>query len=314
MPLALFIPPQIFLAHLQLSELYMAWIHTEVIDSIGPLEYILNTPSHHRVHHSRNPEYIDKNYGGMLIIWDRLFDTFKAEDKSDPPVYGLVHPVKSFNPMRVQFHPWPVIWRRIKRAKTMHDKLGVVFCGPGWRPGLPRLGNPAELPKIVRPVNSYDPQISWLKNTYIIVHFGIVLMFYHELTLFQHQFSASILNIALVGLIASITTLGLILDNKRRYRNLLELIRCVLFFQARKSIVPIIDGGLERSGVSLHLRTSVISVLFLIFALSIVINSMELLISYAHLLLQIQKSGTKNTFETNEFTKANSRPEKLRVM
>lgn len=253
---------------------------------MGPLEYILNTPSHHRVHHSRNPEYIDKNYGGMLIIWDRLFGTFKAEDKSNPPVYGLVHPVRSFNPIRIQFHPWPVIWRRIKRAKTFGDKLAVLFYGPGWRPGQPRLGDPSELPKIVRPVNSYDPQLSFLKNFYIVVHFGIILMFYHELTLYQHQFSSSILNIALLSLLSSIISLGFLMDNKSPYRNLLEFIRCVLFFQTKQSLILIIDGGLERSGVSPRLRTSIITLLFLIFAISTVINCTQLLLSCAVSLYQ----------------------------
>ena len=72
------IPPSIFLAHLQLGELYMFWIHNEIITTLGPLEYILNTPSHHRVHHGRNPKYIDKNYGGVFIIWDRIFGTFQV--------------------------------------------------------------------------------------------------------------------------------------------------------------------------------------------------------------------------------------------
>lgn len=278
MPIALFIPPQVFLAHLQLSELYMAWLHTEIVDTIGPLEYILNTPSHHRVHHSRNPEYIDKNYGGMLIIWDRLFDTFKAEDKSNPPVYGLVHPIKSFNPMQVQFHTWPVIWRRIKRAKSFQDKLGVVFNGPGWRPGLKRLGNPEELPKIERPVDSYDPQLSFWQNTYVVIHFGLLLLFYHELTLYRDRFSPILLNAGVVSLIASITSLGIMLDDKHRYGAVYELARCLLFFLARHLIIPILDNGLEKSGLSIQCRIIFMIAVYLLFALSVLLNSLVLAI------------------------------------
>lgn len=280
MPLALFIPPQVFLVHLQLSELYMAWIHTEIVDTTGPLELILNTPSHHRVHHSRNPEYIDKNYGGMLIIWDRLFDTFKAEDKTNPPVFGLVHPVRSFNPLRLQFHPWPIIWRRLKRYDDFSDKLRVIFYGPGWRPGLNRLGDPTELPKIVRPINSYNPQLNRWQNFYVIVHFGLLLLFYHELTLHQYQFSPAFVNIGVIALLTSIISLGLMLDNKHRYSTIYELTRCILFLLARQSISTILDQGLERTGINYHYRTVAISAIQILFLLSVLINTLFLLMRY----------------------------------
>ncbi|EDV28202.1 uncharacterized protein TRIADDRAFT_3988, partial [Trichoplax adhaerens] len=101
LPLALLVPPPVFLVHIQLNLIFQFWIHTEVIDKIGPLEYFLNTPSHHRVHHSRNPQYIDKNYAGVLIIWDRIFGTFEPEDEEG--VYGLTSPVATWNPLWVQF-------------------------------------------------------------------------------------------------------------------------------------------------------------------------------------------------------------------
>lgn len=280
MPLALFVPPQIFLAHLQLSELYMAWLHTEIVDTVGPLEWILNTPSHHRVHHARNPEYIDKNYGGMLIIWDRLFATFKQEDKSDPPVYGLVHPVRSFNPIRVQFHPWPIIWRRLKRAKCLSHKLAVVLYGPGWSPGLGRLGEPEKIPKIIRPVPSYDPEISWWQSGYVVAHFGLLLLFYHELTLYQDRYKPIVLNVGVLALLASITTLGLILDNKRRFTSAYELARCLVFFEARHYLVPIMMEGLKRTGLSLAHQMLAVSLVYAFFAVSVLIMSFHLAVRY----------------------------------
>lgn len=102
LPLALFVRPSIFMVHSHLNLLYQFWIHTEVVDSLGPLEYILNTPSHHRVHHGRNPYCIDKNYAGVLIIWDRMFGTFESEKKDEQIAYGLVHPVNSFDPIYIQ--------------------------------------------------------------------------------------------------------------------------------------------------------------------------------------------------------------------
>ncbi|CAJ0936071.1 unnamed protein product [Ranitomeya imitator] len=99
-PMALFIPPSVFAVHLQFNLLYQFWIHTEFINNLGPLELILNTPSHHRVHHGRNPYCIDSNYAGTLIIWDRIFGTFVPE--KDKVVYGLTHPVNTFDPFNVQ--------------------------------------------------------------------------------------------------------------------------------------------------------------------------------------------------------------------
>lgn len=256
----------------------MAWLHTEVVDSIGPLELILNTPSHHRVHHSRNPEYIDKNYGGMLIVWDRLFGTFKQEDKNNPPVYGLVHPVKSFNPFRVQFHPWPIIWRRVSRAKTVKHKLGVLLNGPGWRPGLGRLGNTADIPKLDFPIVTYDPPMRFWKKVYVVVHFGLLLFFYHELTLYQQQFRAIVLNVGVLALLASITSLGLLLDDKRRYCGAFELARCIMFFWARNYLTPIISHGLKRTGLSLANILISISIVQNLFLVSIVLISSNLLI------------------------------------
>ena len=148
-PLALMgIPPSIFLAHLQLGELYMFWLHTEMVPKLGFLEYIFNTPSHHRVHHARNRQYIDKNYGGVFIFWDFLFDSFKAEDPEDPPVYGLVHPVQSFNPIYLQLHHWATIFRRIRDTPGLVNKIKVPFYGPGWDVGKPRLGHNHEIPEV----------------------------------------------------------------------------------------------------------------------------------------------------------------------
>lgn len=278
MPLALVIPPQIFLAHLQLSELYMAWLHTEVVDNIGPLEFILNTPSHHRVHHGRNPEYIDKNYGGMLIIWDRMFNTFKAEDKTIPAVYGLVHPIKNFNPIKVQFHPWPILWRRLNRLGSFKQQLRAIFYGPGWNPtSHSRLGDSNKIPKIVHPVESYDPDLSGWKKTYIVAHFGLLLLFYHHLTFYQDKFGSVLINTGVLCLLVSITTLGMMLNADKAYGSRYELIRCLLFFQARQHLIQIIDHGLVLDlGASFYYRKMIILGIQLFFGLSAIVNSIGL--------------------------------------
>jgi sterol desaturase/sphingolipid hydroxylase (fatty acid hydroxylase superfamily) len=113
-----------------LNLIYQFWIHTEAIRSIGWLERILNTPSHHRVHHGSNRQYLDRNHGGIVIIWDRLFGTFEPE--REPVVYGLTRNIHTFNPLRIATHEWGDILRDIASASTWHDRFSFLLRGPGW--------------------------------------------------------------------------------------------------------------------------------------------------------------------------------------
>ncbi|XP_054156015.1 alkylglycerol monooxygenase-like [Oppia nitens] len=216
LPMALFIPPSIFLTHLQLSEIYMIWIHTEAIGSLGPLEWLLNTPSHHRVHHGRNRPYIDKNYGGTLIIWDRLFGTFQSEDTvGEPVVYGLVHPVQSYNPFYLQFHHWIRIGQSVFRAENWSNRFGHLFYGPGWSPGKPRLGLATDVPLIDHPVEYWSPAIPFWQNVYTIVHFLLILGYYYTVADGHRQLSQQTISYCIVVLLVSLTTIGLLLENSR---------------------------------------------------------------------------------------------------
>ncbi|WP_035726267.1 sterol desaturase family protein [Eisenibacter elegans] len=113
-----------------LNLIYQFWIHTEIVGKLGPLEWVFSTPSHHRVHHGRNPEYIDKNHGGVFIIWDRMFGTFQEEKAK--PVYGITTPVKSWNPVWVNFAHFKTIGQQLSEARSWQDKLKVLFYKPGW--------------------------------------------------------------------------------------------------------------------------------------------------------------------------------------
>jgi len=113
-----------------LNLIYQFWIHTEVIRSIGPLERILNTPAHHRVHHGSDREYLDRNHGSILIVWDRLFGTFEPEGRA--PTYGLTKDIKTFNPLRIATHEWAAIISDIRGARTWRDRVSYLVRGPGW--------------------------------------------------------------------------------------------------------------------------------------------------------------------------------------
>ena len=125
--------PWMILLQQSISLLYQFFIHTERIGKLwNPIEFVMNTPSHHRVHHGSNAQYLDKNYGGILIIWDRLFGTFEAE--KERVRYGLTKNIDTFNPLRVATHEWVAIGRDLRRAKSWSARWGHLFRRPGWSP------------------------------------------------------------------------------------------------------------------------------------------------------------------------------------
>jgi len=132
-PLALVgFAPWMILTQQAISLLYQFWLHTEAIGSLDPLEAVLNTPSHHRVHHGSNVEYLDRNHAGILIIWDKLFGTFEPEVA--PVAYGLTTNLTTFHPVRVAFHEWRAMLRDVRGARRLRDALGYLFGPPGWSP------------------------------------------------------------------------------------------------------------------------------------------------------------------------------------
>jgi sterol desaturase/sphingolipid hydroxylase (fatty acid hydroxylase superfamily) len=120
----------------QLNLLYQYWIHTEAIGRLpDAAERVLNTASHHRVHHGANQQYLDKNYGGILIVWDKLFGTFEPEVRRIK--YGLTKNIRTFNPVRIAYHEFVDIARDVRRARTWRERSGYVFRHPGWKPVAP---------------------------------------------------------------------------------------------------------------------------------------------------------------------------------
>jgi sterol desaturase/sphingolipid hydroxylase (fatty acid hydroxylase superfamily) len=113
--------------------IYQFWTHTELVGKLPRwVEFVFNTPSHHRVHHASNFRYLDRNHGGALIIWDRLFGTFSEEKEGEKPVYGLTENITSHHPIHVATHEYQAIWQDVKRANKWSDKLKYIFYAPGW--------------------------------------------------------------------------------------------------------------------------------------------------------------------------------------
>jgi sterol desaturase/sphingolipid hydroxylase (fatty acid hydroxylase superfamily) len=127
-------PPLAVFTTLTFNLLYQFWLHVDWVPKLGPLEYVLNTPSHHRVHHAANADYLDANYGGVLIVFDRLFGTFVEERADLPCRYGLVQPLLSNNPLRIGFHGWIDLGRDLWRARSWRERLSTVIGPPDGRP------------------------------------------------------------------------------------------------------------------------------------------------------------------------------------
>jgi sterol desaturase/sphingolipid hydroxylase (fatty acid hydroxylase superfamily) len=113
---------------------YQFWIHTTLVPPLGPIEGILNTPSAHRVHHASNAEYLDKNYGGVLMIYDRLFGTYQPEDPAIEIKYGLVHPERSLNPLWVAYGGYVMLLRQLYQARNWRERWNLLIKPPGWSP------------------------------------------------------------------------------------------------------------------------------------------------------------------------------------
>jgi sterol desaturase/sphingolipid hydroxylase (fatty acid hydroxylase superfamily) len=129
--LALFgIRPELIEQARGINLLYQYWIHTDTIRRIGRAEAVLNTPSHHRVHHGSNPQYLDRNHGSILITWDRVFGTFVPE--GEPVVYGLTKNIETYNPLRIATHEYIDMLRDVAGSDTWAERLSFVLRGPGW--------------------------------------------------------------------------------------------------------------------------------------------------------------------------------------
>jgi sterol desaturase/sphingolipid hydroxylase (fatty acid hydroxylase superfamily) len=173
LPLALLgFNPTSFVFASALVTVYQFWIHTETIGKLGWVEYIFNTPSHHRVHHGRDPKYIDRNHAGVFIIWDRLFGTFQEEEEK--PVYGITKPANSWNPLWVNLAHYHDMFRTLRQIGGVNNKLKYLFFKPGWLPD--EMGGMQPIPNVERSsYKKYDPPVEKGMIPYVAVQYVIAL-------------------------------------------------------------------------------------------------------------------------------------------
>ncbi|MFN8353378.1 MAG: sterol desaturase family protein [Spirosomataceae bacterium] len=172
LPAALLGVPAIVIATVGPLHLFAQfWYHTTYIGRMGFLEHIIVTPSHHRVHHAINPEYIDKNHGQIFIIWDKLFGTFQEELPHVPPVYGITRPVQTWNPIKINFQHWWLLLQDAYHAQNWSDKLRIWFMPTGWRPADVAERYPVHKIEDVYHFEKYAPKTSKALSVWIWVQF-----------------------------------------------------------------------------------------------------------------------------------------------
>ncbi|ELR68812.1 Sterol desaturase [Fulvivirga imtechensis AK7] len=155
-----------------LVTVYQFWIHTETIGKLGFLELFMNTPSHHRVHHGRDPKYIDKNHAGVFIIWDRMFGTFQEEEEK--PTYGITKPVNSWNPVWVNLDHYIWMWGYLRKISGLKNKLKFLFYKPGWFPK--EMGGYQAAPEVDKDAyKKFDTLSPTPLNLYVLFQYALAL-------------------------------------------------------------------------------------------------------------------------------------------
>jgi len=215
LPLALIgVPPLVYVMAESMNTLYQFWIHTELVGRLGPLEYVFNTPSHHRVHHGRNSEYLDRNYAGVFIIWDRLFGTYVPE--RDKPDYGTTQPLRSFNAVWAQVQPLIALGRLSREAPRWRDRLEVWLRPPGhrfdWQPAEPAFDA------------KYDVILSPRIRRYVVVNFAGAVIATFCLTLWSGSLPWPLLLVGIGLVLLTVLTTGGLME-KRKWSRPVEAMR-----------------------------------------------------------------------------------------
>ena len=220
-------PAEILFTVVSLNLIYQFWVHTEHVPKLGPIEWLFVTPSNHRVHHARNKIYVDRNYGGVFIIWDRIFGSFQEELAEEPAVFGLRKPLNSWNPIWANVH---VYWRLTLDFLSMPgiaNKLKLLFKPPGWRADNQQIH--CNLGKeTVDLIARFDPRISTFNLVYTSVQFLFTIVLSLTVLLGAASLSYSLVSLAVIYLFFSFFVAGAWLEGKE-FALTLEIVRLAFF-------------------------------------------------------------------------------------
>jgi hypothetical protein len=206
--------PMIFGAAAITHTLYQFWIHTKMVDKMPAwFEYLFNTPSHHRVHHAIDPKYIDKNHAGLLMIWDRMFGTFQAEENKDEIHYGITTQLKSWNPAWANTHYYVEMYQKARNMKWL-DKVKVIFARPGWLPDY--MGGMQHVKEVDNATyTKYDSTSNIYFRIYAIAQFFVLLWGTVQYMAHYSEISTFYKVVFFLLLLLTMLIMGAIFENKR---------------------------------------------------------------------------------------------------
>ena len=220
------IPPNVFVTVAGINLIYQFWVHTEHIGRLGVLEYIFITPSNHRIHHAQNDDYLDANYGGVFIIWDRIFGTYIDEREDLKPVYGTVKPLKTFNPLWANIEVFYQMILDSYRTKKWKDKIRVWFSPPAWRPDDVKEKYPVEKNDLNN-FEKYDPEITTTEKIFAFFQFtminGLTILMLFNVDKFTYQEMAGV-----AILVSTLAISNALLLDGRSYANNIEVVRACI--------------------------------------------------------------------------------------
>jgi len=219
------IPAEVFFVSGALNLIYQYWVHTQLIGKLGWFESTFVTPSHHRVHHGQNEIYIDKNHGGVFILWDKIFGTYQEELEDEKVVYGVRRPVNSFNPIWANFHTWTSLLVDAFRTKSWLDKIRIWFMPTGWRPSDVELSHPIKKQSSGTQVK-YDPQTSSKTKYYAMFQYTACILFAVIFILQATKLEFGGLLSIWLCITLPLVTSGLLLEGNQKAR-IVETIRIV---------------------------------------------------------------------------------------
>ncbi len=174
------IPPEVFVTVAGINLVYQFWVHTEHIPKLGWYEYVFVSPSNHRIHHAQNKHYVDANYGGVFILWDRIFGTYKEEMEELKPIYGTAKPLRSWNPFKANLDIFREMLLDSSRTHSFKDKIGVWFSRPNWRPEDVKIKYPI-IKNDLENFEPYNPEVSsqvkiygWIQLLFLLVISAVI--------------------------------------------------------------------------------------------------------------------------------------------
>ena len=219
-------PLEVLLTVNAVNLIYQFWVHTQVVRRMGVLDRILVTPSNHRVHHAQNERYIDKNYGGMLIVWDRLFGTFEDEREDDPVVFGVRKPLANWNPVWANLQVYDYLLFDAVHTEKWRDKIGIWFRRTGWRPADVEARYPKQRADLDT-FEKYNPTVAAPMRRYVVAQFIVALLGALGIAEMFARAGPGAVVIPCLMLWALLYTVGLINDG-RRYARRFEFARLLV--------------------------------------------------------------------------------------